>query len=300
MIAGVDAAFLRQCHRLASASELPVFIIGMPRSGTSLTEQILASHPCVFGAGEVRFWDSAFVALEKAGLGSEQAASLMPQMARDYLGRLTASAGGALRVIDKMPANFLYAGLIHAAFPRARIIHMQRHPFDTCLSIYFQNFFNMGRYGNDFDDLAHYYGEYVRITDHWRSLLPASALLEVPYEALIADQEGWSRRMLRVHRPALGSEMPRFSPDRADRHHREPLAGAPEDQHRIGRAAGATTKNTWRRCSRCSRWRRRAPAGQLADARGEQPPLIGRVAHSGQIAQVDPTVARRPRAARPS
>ena len=196
MIASVDAAFLRHCHRLASASELPVLIIGMPRSGTSLTEQILASHPCVFGAGEVRFWDSAFVALEKAGLGSEQAATLIPQMARDYLERLTASAGGALRVIDKMPANFLYAGLIHAAFPRARIIHMLRHPFDTCLSIYFQNFFNMGRYGNDFDDLAHYYGEYVRITDHWRSVLPASALLEVPYEALIADQEGWSRRML--------------------------------------------------------------------------------------------------------
>jgi tetratricopeptide (TPR) repeat protein len=196
MIAGVDAAFLRQCHRLASASELPVFIIGMPRSGTSLTEQILASHPSVFGAGEVRFWDSAFVALEKAGLGSEHAARLIPQMARDYLGRLTASAGGALRVIDKMPANFLYAGLIHAAFPRARIIHMQRHPLDTCLSIYFQNFFNMARYGNDLDDLAHYYGEYVRITAHWRSLLPASALLEVPYEALIADQEGWTRRML--------------------------------------------------------------------------------------------------------
>jgi tetratricopeptide (TPR) repeat protein len=196
MIAGVDAAFLRQCHRLASASELPVFIIGMPRSGTSLTEQILASHPSVFGAGEVRFWDSAFVAFEKAGLGSERAASLIPEMARDYLGRLTASTGGALRVIDKMPANFLYAGLIHAAFPRARIIHMQRHPLDTCLSIYFQNFFNMARYGNDLDDLAHYYGEYVRITRHWRAVLPATALLEIPYEGLIEDQEGWTRRMV--------------------------------------------------------------------------------------------------------
>ena len=196
MIAAFDAAFLRRCHRLASASQLPVFIIGMPRSGTSLTEQILASHPSVFGAGEVRFWDGAFVALEKVGLGSEHAASLIPEMARDYLGRLTTSAGGALRVIDKMPTNFLYAGLIHAAFPRARIIHMQRHPLDTCLSIYFQNFFNQARYANDFDDLAHYYCEYMRITDHWRSLLPASALLEVPYEALIADQEGWTRRML--------------------------------------------------------------------------------------------------------
>lgn len=195
-IAAFDAAFLRRCHRLAPASQLPVFIIGMPRSGTSLTEQILASHPSVFGAGEVRFWDAAFVALEKVGLGSEHAASLIPEMAGDYVGRLTTSAGGALRVIDKMPTNFLYAGLIHAALPQARIIHMQRHPLDTCLSIYFQNFFNLARYANDFDDLAHYYCEYMRITDHWRSLLPASALLEVPYEALIADQEGWTRRML--------------------------------------------------------------------------------------------------------
>jgi tetratricopeptide (TPR) repeat protein len=195
-IAGFDAAYLRRCHTRACDSQLPVFIVGMPRSGTSLTEQILASHPSVFGAGEVRFWDDAFGAMEKAGLGSESAASLIPQMARDYLGRVTAISAGAPRVTDKMPANFLYAGLIHAVFPRARIIHMQRHPLDTCLSIYFQNFFNMARYGNDLTDLAHYYGEYLRITDHWRALLPAEALLEVPYEALLEDQAGWTHRLL--------------------------------------------------------------------------------------------------------
>jgi tetratricopeptide (TPR) repeat protein len=196
MITGFDASFLRQCHTRASASELPVFIVGMPRSGTSLTEQILASHPAVFGAGEVRFWDGAFVACEKAGLGSESTASLIPDMAGHYLECVTPLCGGALRVVDKMPANFLYAGLIHAAFPRARIIHMQRHPLDTCLSIYFQNFFDALPYANDLDALAHYYGEYLRITDHWRAVLPASLLLEIPYEALIADQEGWTRRML--------------------------------------------------------------------------------------------------------
>jgi tetratricopeptide (TPR) repeat protein len=196
MIAGFDASFLRQCHARASAAELPVFIVGMPRSGTSLTEQILASHPAVYGAGEMRFWDGAFVACEKAGLGNESAASVISDMAREYLERLTARSGGALRVVDKMPANFLHAGLMHAAFPRARIIHMQRHPLDTCVSIYFQNFFNALPYANDLDALAHYYGQYVRITDHWRSLLPASALLEVPYESLIEDQEGWTRRML--------------------------------------------------------------------------------------------------------
>ncbi len=191
-----DAAFVRRQRSGASAAEQPVFIIGMPRSGTSLAEQILASHPSVFGAGEVAFWDAAYLACREAedrrGAGAERIRGI----AGDYLGRLTALSGGALRVVDKMPANFLYAGLIHAVFPRARIIHMQRNPLDTCLSIYFQNFFNMGPYANDLDDLAHYYGEYLRLMAHWRAALPANALLEVPYEALIEDQETWSRRMV--------------------------------------------------------------------------------------------------------
>ena len=95
-----------------------------------------------------------------------------------------------------MPANFWYLGLVHAAFPRARIIHMQRHPFDTCLSIYFQNFFNIGPYANDLGDLAQFYGEYLRVMQHWRRVLPANVLLEVPYEALVEAPEEWSRRML--------------------------------------------------------------------------------------------------------
>jgi tetratricopeptide (TPR) repeat protein len=201
IIANLDAAFLKRCGAVGSATEVPVFIIGMPRSGTSLTEQILASHPDVFGAGEVTFWDAAFLAYQNAGLAGDAAhsparANLISSMAGDYLERLTTASGMALRVVDKMPANFLYAGLIHAAFPRARIIHMKRHPIDTCLSIYFQNFFNMDPYANDLDNLGHYYREYVRITDHWRAVLPATALLEVSYEALIEDQEGCTRRML--------------------------------------------------------------------------------------------------------
>jgi hypothetical protein len=177
------------------ASERPVFIIGMPRSGTSLAEQILASHPQVFGAGEVHFWDQALARLEKEGL-DEAAARTLPAIALDYLTRVGTQAGGLPRVVDKMPANFLYAGLIHAALPRARIIHMQRHPLDTCLSVYCQNFFNVGRYANDLDDLAHYYGEYLALIEHWRAVLPPTTLLEVPYERLIEEQEGWSRKMV--------------------------------------------------------------------------------------------------------
>jgi tetratricopeptide (TPR) repeat protein len=196
VIAHFDAEFLHRHRAGGSGSELPVFIIGMPRSGTSLTEQILASHPAVFGAGELTFWGAAFADREKAGLERVAEVGAIRSAASDYLGRLTALSGGAQRVIDKMPANFLYAGLIHAAFPRARIIHMRRHPIDTCLSIYFQNFFNMGPYANDFDNLAHYYREYLRIVAHWRAVLAATTLLEVPYEALVADQEGWTRKML--------------------------------------------------------------------------------------------------------
>jgi tetratricopeptide (TPR) repeat protein len=191
-----DAAFVRQRRPGASQSELPILIVGMPRSGTSLTEQILASHPAVVGAGELTYWDGAYAAFQEAALKGTSEAEVMANLAASYLERLTALSGGASRVVDKMPANFLYAGLIHAVLPRARIIHMQRHPIDTCLSIYFQNFPNMGPYANDLDNLAFYYEEYRRITAHWRAVLPASAFLDVSYEGLIEDQEGWTRRIL--------------------------------------------------------------------------------------------------------
>lgn len=192
-----DATFVQRHREEAAATESPIFIIGMPRSGTSLAEQILASHPAVFGAGEVTFWNTAYQAYQDAERKeSGSGAALLPGQASEYLSLLKTLSGGAQRVVDKLPANFLYAGLIHAALPRARIIHMRRHPIDTCLSIYFQNFFNIGPYASDLGSLAHYYREYVRLTDHWREVLPAEALLEVSYEDLLEDQEGWTRRML--------------------------------------------------------------------------------------------------------
>jgi tetratricopeptide (TPR) repeat protein len=163
-------------------SQQPIFIIGMPRSGTSLAEQILSSHASVFGAGEVAFWDRADPRNE--------------QLASQYLERIGESANGAPRITDKMPANFLYLGLIHAVFPHARIIHMRRHPLDTCLSVYFQNCFNVSPYANDLNNLAHYYGQYLRIMQHWRAALPGDALLEVSYEDLVQDTQTWARRMV--------------------------------------------------------------------------------------------------------
>jgi tetratricopeptide (TPR) repeat protein len=192
-----DTAFVQAAQPAASDSARPVFIIGMPRSGTSLAEQILASHPAVFGAGEVRFWDRAFATTEEAAARpGNNLDGCIGALAEEYLRRVSGRAGAAQRITDKMPANFLYAGLIHTVFPGARIIHMQRHPLDTCLSVYFQNFFNVSPYANDLGSLAHYYGEYLRIMAHWRSVLPQHALLEVPYEGLVEDAEGWTRRML--------------------------------------------------------------------------------------------------------
>jgi tetratricopeptide (TPR) repeat protein len=190
-----DAAWLEATRRDGSESERPVFIVGMPRSGTTLAEQILASHPAVCGAGELVYWNIAQAAFDPS-TPAERRAAIVAGLAREYLGQLTAYSADALRVVDKMPGNFANLGLIHAALPRARIIHMQRNPIDTCLSIYFQGFSTAHPYAADLEDLAHYYGEYRRLLAHWRSVLPPGALLEVPYEALVEDPEGWSRKMV--------------------------------------------------------------------------------------------------------
>jgi tetratricopeptide (TPR) repeat protein len=183
--------------RTEASSPLPVFIVGMPRSGTSLAEQILASHPAVFGAGELPFWTGRnWPASTGDGLDADSCALPLADWAADYLRRLEAMAPEALRIVDKMPANFLCLGLIHAALPKARFIHMLRDPIDTCLSVYFQHFRTGHTYADDLEDLAHYYREYLRVMRHWRSAIPPEEILDVPYEALVDDQEAWSRKML--------------------------------------------------------------------------------------------------------
>ncbi len=177
-------------------SRRPVFIVGMPRSGTTLAEQILASHPAVFGAGECPFWVGAEAAFDAAAKQQPVTPEVRAQIATDYLQLLGSGVGDAARVVDKMPSNTLALGLIHAMLPNARIIHMQRDPIDTCLSIYAHNFAHAHPYAVDLDDLVHQYREYQRLMAHWRRVLPAGTLLELPYEDLVADQEAASRRML--------------------------------------------------------------------------------------------------------
>jgi tetratricopeptide (TPR) repeat protein len=199
LIASQTAEWLQRARSSSIDSERPVLVVGMPRSGTTLAEQILASHPDVYGAGELPFWNGA---ASRQGATGRQGATVscgdarLRQLADDYLALLGEVSQGAPRVVDKMPANFLFLGLIHAALPLARIIHLERNPIDTCLSIYFQNFGPAHSYANDLEDIAHYYGEYRRVMHHWRQILPPGAILDVPYEKLVQNPEEWSRIMV--------------------------------------------------------------------------------------------------------
>ncbi len=189
--------------RATHQSERPVFIVGMPHSGTSLVEQILASHPAVYGAGELRDI-SQIVASLPTLFGPNHSypscvEALSPELvntlAHRYLSRLMTLSPDAVRITDKMPGNFLHLGLIALLFLQARIIHCRRNPLDTCLSCYFQDFTVGHAYAYDLIHLGFYYRQYQKLMQHWHSVLDIS-LLEVHYEELITHQEEISQQML--------------------------------------------------------------------------------------------------------
>ena len=181
--------------------ERPVFIVGMPRSGTSLVEQILSSHEQVFGAGELNYtkdFASELFRGHESELGaclSSVSARQLDVLANRYLDLAGKRAGTAARITDKMPANYLWLGLIAQMFPRARVIHCQRDPRDTCLSIYFQSFTQAHPYASDLGDLAFYYRGYERMMAHWTAVLDLP-MLDVRYDQLVTDLEGCTRMML--------------------------------------------------------------------------------------------------------
>ncbi len=180
----------------ANASDVPVLVVGMPRSGTSLVEQIIASHPDARGAGEMDFWSQVMhreaSAIREGGLDE----STRTSVAHEYLRILRHRVGDALRIVDKATVNSDYLGLIHSIFRNARIVYMQRDPIDTCLSCYFQNFPVSLNFTLDLGDLSHYYQEHHRLMNHWRRVLPRERLLEVSYAGLVRDPNGWTRKIL--------------------------------------------------------------------------------------------------------
>jgi len=188
-------AFFADNADFAADDETPLLIIGMPRSGTTLVEQILSSHPRIVAGGELLFWTK-----RAASWGIASAAYLTPasgrELSADYLALLRRIGPAAARVTDKVPFNLFQLGLIHLLLPKARIVHCRRHPVDTCLSMYFTHFAEKFEFACDKADLAFVYRRYVRLMEHWRTALPPERFLEVDYETLIADREAVTRRLV--------------------------------------------------------------------------------------------------------
>jgi hypothetical protein len=203
VLAEYDEEFFRTHSREGNASTRPLFVIGMIRSGTSLVEQILASHSRVYGAGELLEITRLVTDLPATLKTTSEYPECVRQLdadtirtaARKYLRHLADRDDQAQRIVDKLPTNFLHLGFIAALLPNARIVHCRREPLDVCLSIFFQRFAKGHYYAYDFDGIAAYYAEYERLLGHWKKVLPIE-ILDVQYEKLLDDLECESRRLL--------------------------------------------------------------------------------------------------------
>jgi tetratricopeptide (TPR) repeat protein len=195
LIARCTPEMMARAPELGSSGATPVLIVGMPRSGTTLVEQIVSMHPEVEGGGELNFWNERGAAWHRSGADGNET-PFLAKAAADYLGELRAIAPKAARVTDKMPFNFLWAGLIHLAFPRAIIIHCRRAAVDTALSIHQTHFHPGLAFPTGGAELVAYFRSYHRLTDYWRSVLPADCFLEVDYEELTRAPEPAIRRII--------------------------------------------------------------------------------------------------------
>jgi len=191
-----------QAESELAGSDLPVFIVGMPRCGSTLVEQILAAHPDVEARGECNVFRQL--------LQEQQAPDLLcadqtlyqdrqwRALGEEYLARLE-NQQAAVRITDKTLSNILWLGAIHAALPKARIVHVRRNPLDNCLSIYRSDLQGDDfRFGFDLRELGEYYLAYLQLMQHWRDVLPTDYIYELDYEALVADQEGETRKLLQA------------------------------------------------------------------------------------------------------
>ncbi len=198
-----DKALLASRFGGGAPDASPIFIVGMPRSGTTLAEQVLASHPMVFGAGELPLVERVRAALPRRTPGDDDYPDcladtpdpVIADLALTYMKHATAKSGAADYITDKAPLNFRHLGLIALLFPKARIVHCRRDPLDTCLSCYFQNFTHGQNYSFDLADLGRFYRDYRWMMERWSERLPIP-VFELDYEELVADLEGVGRRLL--------------------------------------------------------------------------------------------------------
>ena len=203
IIASTEKEMLARIPRARHTFRKMIFIVGMPRSGTSLIEQILASHPDVFGAGELTFLSDIAASfpplLARGKRYPENLANLTQSntdaLAKRYIDPVEELADESRLITDKMPHNFLNLALISVLFPKARVIHVKRSPLDNCLSLYFHSFNPMHSYTTDMGFLGRYYNEYLRLMAHWGNTLDIP-VLEVSYEDVVNDLESSTRRLL--------------------------------------------------------------------------------------------------------
>lgn len=182
-------------RQYGSESEAPVFIVGMIRSGTTLVEQIVSSHPEVAAGGELKFWlenTRRILNSERSSIDPEN----LRQVSSEYLKQIDRLSGGRRRITDKMPLNFLFIGAMHLAFPNARFIHCRRSPLDNCISMFATPFPQPVNFLHSRENIVFYYKQYLRLIDHWRNVIPADRLLEVDYELLVSNPAPLTHRMI--------------------------------------------------------------------------------------------------------
>lgn len=200
----ITADLVREKSGGGVAGAAPIFVLGMPRSGTTLVEQILASHPRVAGAGELKDMSNTVNSVRSKDGTTVPFPEFVPvatpaeiaRIGEVYLQKLTRRAPGAERITDKMPSNFYFLGLIHLALPGAKVIHTNRNAVDTCVSCFSKLFAGEQSQTYDLGELGRYYRAYHGLMAHWRAALPAGAFLDVQYEDVVADTEGQARRIL--------------------------------------------------------------------------------------------------------
>jgi tetratricopeptide (TPR) repeat protein len=193
MIARCTPQAIAHGAAMGNNNPAPVLIVGMPRSGTTLVEQIISNHPEVGAGDELHYWNQRGAEWHRAGTTD---ATFLASVAQEYLRELRVISPRAARVTDKMPFNFLWAGLIHMAFPRATILHCRRNPVDTALSIHQTHFHPALVFPTGGEELVRYFRSYERLTQHWREVLPADRFVEVDYEELTGTPEPVIRRIV--------------------------------------------------------------------------------------------------------
>ena len=290
LIATFDRSFFDGVQSFGVDSELPVFIVGMPRSGTTLVQQILASHPQIFAAGEIRDLEQILSAPPQSGgifssypvymsSATRQAIRIMSER---YLERLGKLGGQAQRVVDKMPHNYLHLGSIFALFPRARIIHCRREAMDVCLSCYCQNF-KWLNYASSLADLGFHYREYERLMAHWRQVLPLR-MYEVQYEDLVARSEPVIRDLIAFCGLDWSASCLDF--------HRNPRAVRTASKLQVRRPVYASSVGRWQRYA--------SHLGPLRDTLGHAAPARSSSSTPSAVRRVDLLFATRPDALAPA